>query len=124
MNSNLTSAQAMELEDNYGAHNYHPIPVVIAKGKGAKVWDLEGKEYFDFLSAYSAVNQGHCHPKIIQALKDQAEKVVGEENVKKVTDVLGTDVGAIAKDSTGKAIDALETATGRDIDGDGDIGGK
>ena len=75
MNSNLTSAQAMELEDNYGAHNYHPIPVVIAKGKGAKVWDLEGKEYFDFLSAYSAVNQGHCHPKIIQALKDQAEKV-------------------------------------------------
>ena len=65
----------MELEDNYGAHNYHPIPVVIAKGKGVKVWDLEGKEYFDFLSAYSAVNQGHCHPKIIQALKDQAEKV-------------------------------------------------
>ena len=75
MNTNLTSAQAMELEDNYGAHNYHPIPVVIAKGKGVKVWDLEGKEYFDFLSAYSAVNQGHCHPKIIQALKDQAEKV-------------------------------------------------
>ena len=75
MNSNLTSAQAMELEDNYGAHNYHPIPVVIAKGKGVRVWDLEGKEYFDFLSAYSAVNQGHCHPKIIQALKDQAEKV-------------------------------------------------
>ena len=65
----------MDLEDNYGAHNYHPIPVVIAKGKGVKVWDLEGKEYFDFLSAYSAVNQGHCHPKIIQALKDQAEKV-------------------------------------------------
>ena len=75
MNSNLTSAEAMELEDNYGAHNYHPIPVVIAKGKGVRVWDLEGKEYFDFLSAYSAVNQGHCHPKIIQALKDQAEKV-------------------------------------------------
>ena len=75
MNTNLTSAQAMELEDNYGAHNYHPVPVVIAKGKGVKVWDLEGKEYFDFLSAYSAVNQGHCHPKIIQALKDQAEKV-------------------------------------------------
>ena len=75
MNTNLTSAQAMDLEDNYGAHNYHPIPVVIAKGKGVKVWDLEGKEYFDFLSAYSAVNQGHCHPKIIQALKDQAEKV-------------------------------------------------
>lgn len=65
----------MKLEDNYGAHNYHPIPVVIAKGAGVRVWDLEGKEYFDFLSAYSAVNQGHCHPKIIQALKDQAEKV-------------------------------------------------
>jgi hypothetical protein len=61
---------------------------------------------------------------IAEGLKDQAEKVVGEENVKKVTDVLGADVGAIAKDSTGKAIDALETATGRDIDGDGDIGGK
>jgi hypothetical protein len=61
---------------------------------------------------------------IAEGLKDQAEKVVGEENVKKVTDVLGTDVGEIAKDSTGKAIDALETATGRDIDGDGDIGGK
>lgn len=75
MNTSLTSAQAMDLEDNYGAHNYHPIPVVIAKAKGVKVWDLEGKEYFDFLSAYSAVNQGHCHPKIIQALKDQAEKV-------------------------------------------------
>lgn len=59
-----------------------------------------------------------------EGLKDQVEKVVGEENLKKVTDVLNTDVGAIAKDSTGKAIDALETATGRDIDGDGDIGGK
>ncbi len=75
MNASLNSAEAMKLEDNYGAHNYHPIPVVIAKGAGVRVWDLEGKEYFDFLSAYSAVNQGHCHPKIIQALKDQAEKV-------------------------------------------------
>lgn len=61
---------------------------------------------------------------IAEGIKEQAEKVVGEENVKKVTDVLGTDVGAMAQDSTGKAIDALETATGRDIDGDGDIGGK
>jgi uncharacterized protein YqeY len=61
---------------------------------------------------------------IAEGIKEQAEKVVGEENVKKVTDVLGTDVGAAAKDATGKAIDALETATGRDIDGDGDIGGK
>lgn len=75
MITNLTSQEAMALEDKYGAHNYHPIPVVIAKGKGAKVWDLEGKEYFDFLSAYSAVNQGHCHPKIIQALTDQAQRV-------------------------------------------------
>lgn len=70
---NISSRQAMELEDTYGAHNYHPLPVVLAKGKGAKVWDPEGNEYYDFLSAYSAVNQGHCHPKIIQALTDQAE---------------------------------------------------
>jgi len=70
---NITSKQAMELEDKYGAHNYHPLPVVLAKGKGAKVWDCEGKEYFDFLSAYSAINQGHCHPKIVNALKTQAE---------------------------------------------------
>ncbi len=69
----IGSQQAMELEGQYGAHNYHPLPVVIAKGKGAKVWDPEGKEYFDFLSAYSAVNQGHCHPKIIKALTDQAQ---------------------------------------------------
>ncbi len=69
----LTSKTAMELEDKYGAHNYHPLPVVLSKGKGAKVWDIEGKEYFDFLSAYSAVNQGHCHPKIIGAMIDQAQ---------------------------------------------------
>lgn len=69
----MTSKLAMELEDKYGAHNYHPLPVVLAKGQGAKVWDVEGKEYFDFLSAYSAVNQGHCHPKIINALVDQAK---------------------------------------------------
>lgn len=69
----ITSKQAIELEDKYGAHNYHPLPVVLAKGVGAKVWDCEGKEYFDFLSAYSAVNQGHCHPKIVNALKEQAE---------------------------------------------------
>ena len=65
----------MDLEAKYGAHNYHPLPVVLAKGKGAKVWDVEGKEYFDFLSAYSAVNQGHCHPKILKALTDQAERL-------------------------------------------------
>ncbi len=63
----------MELEDKYGAHNYHPLPVVLSKGKGPKVWDAEGKEYFDFLSAYSAVNQGHCHPKIVGAMVDQAQ---------------------------------------------------
>ena len=65
----------MELEDKYGAHNYHPLPVVLARGKGCRVWDVEGKEYFDFLSAYSAVNQGHCHPKIVGALTEQAQKL-------------------------------------------------
>jgi len=69
----LTSAQAIELEDKYGAHNYHPLPVVLAKGEGALVWDVEGKQYFDFLSAYSAVNQGHCHPKIVGAMIEQAQ---------------------------------------------------
>jgi len=67
-----TSQMAMDLEDRYGAHNYHPLPVVLAKGQGIFMWDVEGKKYFDFLSAYSAVNQGHCHPKIIQAMIDQA----------------------------------------------------
>ncbi|KYG85341.1 ornithine--oxo-acid aminotransferase [Roseivirga seohaensis] len=67
------SKQAINLENKYGAHNYHPLPVVLAKGEGVYVWDVEGKKYFDFLSAYSAVNQGHCHPRIVQALKDQAE---------------------------------------------------
>ena len=65
----------MELEDNYGAHNYHPIPVVLERGEGVFVWDVEGKRYFDFLAAYSAVNQGHCHPRIIQALTTQAQKL-------------------------------------------------
>ena len=67
------STELMNLENKYGAHNYHPLPVVLSRGEGVYVWDPEGKKYFDFLSAYSAVNQGHCHPKIIQALKDQAE---------------------------------------------------
>ncbi len=71
----ITSKTAMELEDRYGAHNYHPLPVVLSKGKGSRVWDVEGKEYFDFLSAYSAVNQGHCHPKIVGALTEQAQKL-------------------------------------------------
>ena len=65
----------IDLEARYGAHNYHPLQVVLSKGRGAKVWDVDGKEYFDFLSSYSAVNQGHCHPKIVQALKDQADRI-------------------------------------------------
>ena len=69
----IGSQELMQIEDKYGAHNYHPLPVVLAKGEGVYVWDVEGKQYFDFLSAYSAVNQGHCHPKIIDALKSQAE---------------------------------------------------
>lgn len=95
------SAHLMELEDNYGAHNYHPIPVVLEKGEGVYVWDVEGKKYFDFLAAYSAVNQGHCHPRIIKALTTQAQKltltsrafynsVLGEYE-KYITDYFGYD---------------------------------
>ena len=74
--STITSAQeAITLEDNYGAHNYHPLPVVLCKGEGVFLWDLEGKRYYDFLSAYSAVNQGHCHPRIINALINQAKEL-------------------------------------------------
>jgi len=68
-----SSATAIELEDKYGAHNYHPLPVVLARGKGVFMWDVEGKRYYDFLSAYSAVNQGHCHPRIVEALIAQAQ---------------------------------------------------
>jgi len=68
-----TSQMAIDLEDKYGAHNYHPLPVVLAKGKGVFMWDVEGKRYYDFLSAYSAVNQGHCHPRIVGALIEQAQ---------------------------------------------------
>lgn len=68
-----SSKDYIALEDKYGAHNYHPLPVVLAKGDGVFVWDVEGKRYYDFLSSYSAVNQGHCHPKIIDALKNQAD---------------------------------------------------
>ncbi|OFX18595.1 MAG: ornithine--oxo-acid transaminase [Bacteroidetes bacterium GWA2_31_9b] len=70
-----TSQDYINQEDKYGAHNYHPLPVVLEKGEGAYVWDVEGKKYFDFLSAYSAVNQGHCHPKIVKAMTDQAQKL-------------------------------------------------
>ena len=69
----LTSKEAIELENKYGAHNYHPLPVVLSKGEGVYVWDAEGKRYYDFLSAYSAVNQGHCHPKIVDAMVNQAK---------------------------------------------------
>ena len=69
------SAELIALEEKYGAHNYHPLPVVLEKGEGVYVWDVDGKKYFDFLSAYSAVNQGHCHPRIINKLKEQAEKL-------------------------------------------------
>lgn len=65
----------MKLEWDHGSHNYHPVPVVLSRGKGVEVWDVEGRKYFDFLSAYSAVNQGHSHPKIIQAMIDQAQKI-------------------------------------------------
>ena len=71
----LTSQDAMDLENKYGAHNYHPLPVVLSKGEGVYVWDVEGKKYYDFLSAYSAVNQGHCHPKIVGAMVDQAKQL-------------------------------------------------
>ena len=71
----FNSTQLIQLEDQFGAHNYHPLPVVLDRGEGVFVWDVEGKKYYDFLSAYSAVNQGHCHPRIINALKDQAEQL-------------------------------------------------
>ncbi|MDB2363991.1 ornithine--oxo-acid transaminase [Flavobacteriales bacterium] len=71
----LSSQELMALEDKHGAHNYHPLPVVLKKGEGVFVWDVEGNKYFDFLSSYSAVNQGHCHPRIIKALTDQAQEL-------------------------------------------------
>ncbi|MFL5764200.1 MAG: ornithine--oxo-acid transaminase [Bacteroidia bacterium] len=75
MDDKISAKKAIELEDKYGAHNYHPLPVVLERGEGALVWDVDGKQYFDFLAAYSAVNQGHCHPKILAAMMDQAQKL-------------------------------------------------
>lgn len=75
METITNSQQAIELEDKYGAHNYHPLPVVLAKGEGVFLWDVEGKRYYDFLSAYSAVNQGHCHPRIKDTLIEQASRL-------------------------------------------------
>ncbi len=72
MSEKLNSQELIALEEKYGAHNYHPLPVVLSRGEGPLVWDVEGKQYFDFLSAYSAVNQGHCHPKIVDAMVEQA----------------------------------------------------
>ena len=71
----MTEQEYMDREAKYGAHNYHPLPVVLEKGEGLYVWDVNGKRYFDFLSAYSAVNQGHCHPKIVEAMTEQAQKL-------------------------------------------------
>lgn len=75
MNISPKAQKFIDQEEKYGAHNYHPLPVVLSEGKGIYVWDVDGKKYFDFLSAYSAVNQGHCHPKIVKALTDQAGKL-------------------------------------------------
>jgi len=75
MNISQNATNFISKEDKFGAHNYHPLPVVLSKGEGAFVWDVDGKRYFDFLSAYSAVNQGHCHPKIVNALVEQAKKL-------------------------------------------------
>lgn len=72
---NLSAGELMELEGRFGAHNYHPLPVVLKRGRGVFVWDVDGKKYFDFLSAYSAVNQGHCHPRIVKALTEQAQEL-------------------------------------------------
>ncbi|TNE60320.1 MAG: ornithine--oxo-acid transaminase [Bacteroidetes bacterium] len=74
-NTTHSSSELMELEDRFNAHNYHPLPVVLTRGEGVHVWDVEGKQYYDFLSAYSAVNQGHCHPRIIRALTEQASRL-------------------------------------------------
>ncbi|MDL2251695.1 ornithine--oxo-acid transaminase [Odoribacter sp. OttesenSCG-928-J03] len=71
----MTAQDYMEREERYGAHNYHPLPVVLERGEGIYVWDTDGKRYYDFLSAYSAVNQGHCHPKLVKAMTDQAQKL-------------------------------------------------
>src|SRR6187455_265989 len=67
--------QYIDLEEKYGAHNYHPLPVVLSRGEGVFLWDVDGKRYYDFLSGYSAVNQGHCHPKIVSAMVEQASRL-------------------------------------------------
>ena len=102
MNLNqLTSEETIRLENQHGAHNYHPLPVVLAKGEGVYVWDVEGKKYYDFLSAYSAVNQGHCHPKLVDAMTKQAQTLTLTSRAfyndklgvyeKKITELFGFD---------------------------------
>ena len=73
--NNITSQEAIKLEYKHGAHNYHPLPVVLSKGEGVFVWDVEGNRYYDFLSAYSSVNQGHCHPSIVNAMIEQSQNL-------------------------------------------------
>jgi ornithine--oxo-acid transaminase len=112
----VSSEYFIELEEKHGAHNYHPLPVVLDKGQGPFVWDVEGKRYYDFLSAYSAVNQGHCHPKITQALIDQAQKLTLTSRAfyssslgvfeKKITELFGFDKALLM--NTG--VEAVETA--------------
>ena len=101
MSEKISSQQAIELENKYGAHNYHPLPVVLDKGEGVYVWDVEGKRYYDFLSAYSAVNQGHCHPRIVEAITKQASTLTLTSRAfyndklgvyeKKITELMGFD---------------------------------
>lgn len=110
----LTSADYIEMEAKHGAHNYDPLPVVLARGEGVHVWDVEGKHYYDFLSAYSAVNQGHCHPHIIGALKKQAEILTLTSRAfyndalgpfeKKITEVFGYDK-VLAMNSGAEAVE-------------------
>ena len=75
MDTLIPTSYFIDLEHEHGAHDYHPLPVVLERGEGVYLWDVEGKKYYDFLSAYSAVNQGHCHPRIVHALKEQASKL-------------------------------------------------
>jgi ornithine--oxo-acid transaminase len=106
----------LQLEEQYGAHNYHPVPVVLSRGEGVYVWDVDGKRYYDFLSGYSAVNQGHCHPKIVSALIEQAQKLtltsrafhseLLAEYTKFITDYFGYD--KVLPMNTG--VEAVETA--------------
>lgn len=101
LNTKITSAEAIALEEKHGAHNYHPLPVVLSKGEGVYVWDVEGKKYYDFLSAYSAVNQGHCHPKLVEAISSQASTLALTSRAfyndklgvyeKKITELFGFD---------------------------------